>query len=111
MNELLGVNAAQGGAAAIVVLVVLLILLGRLVPRSVLEDVRADRDARLAEIAQERDTWRDAHKESESARQVAQDQVGELLELSRTADHLLRSLPHPEGVTDDLDRLPPPSSA
>ena len=108
MNELLGVNAAQGGAAAIVVLVVLLILLGRLVPRSVLEDVRADRDARLAEIAQERDTWRDAHKESESARQVAQDQVGELLELSRTADHLLRSLPHPEGVTDELDRLPPP---
>jgi F0F1-type ATP synthase membrane subunit b/b' len=92
VNELLGINVAQGGAAALVTLVVLLILLGRLVPRSVLQDVRADRDARIAEIAAERDTWRDAHKESESARMDAQSQVGELLELSRTADHVLRSL-------------------
>jgi F0F1-type ATP synthase membrane subunit b/b' len=92
VNELLGINVAQGGAAALVTLVVLLILLGRLVPRSVLQDVRADRDARIAEIAAERDTWRDAHKESEAARIDAQSQVGELLELSRTADHVLRSL-------------------
>lgn len=92
MNELLGINVAQGGAAALVTLVVLLILLGRLVPRSVLQDVRADRDARLAEIAAERDTWRDAHRESESARVEAQAQVGELLELSRTADHVLRAI-------------------
>lgn len=92
MNELLGIDVAQGGAAALVALVVLLILLGRLVPRSVLQDVRSDRDARLAEISAERDTWRDAHKESEAARIEAQAQVGELLELSRTADHVLRSL-------------------
>ncbi|MEW2402116.1 hypothetical protein [Streptomyces sp. NPDC046862] len=92
MNELLGVNVAQGGAAALVTLVVLLILLGKLVPRSVLEDVRADRDARIAEVLAERDTWRDAHRESEAARVEAQSQVGELLELSRTADHVLRSL-------------------
>lgn len=92
MNELMGIDVAQGGAAALVTLVVLLILLGRLVPRSVLQDVRADRDARIAEIAAERDTWRDAHKESEAARIDAQSQVGELLELSRTADHVLRSL-------------------
>ncbi|MGV9891752.1 hypothetical protein [Streptomyces sp. NPDC003395] len=92
MSELLGVNVASGGAAALVTLVVLLILLGKLVPRSVLEDVRADRDARLAELAAERDTWRDAHRESEAARVEAQAQVGELLELSRTADHVLRSI-------------------
>ncbi|MDX3527126.1 hypothetical protein P1P75_11900 [Streptomyces sp. ID05-39B] len=92
MNELLGVNIAEGGAAALVTLVVLLIFLGRLVPRSVLEDVRKDRDARVAEILAERDTWRDAHRESERARMEAQSQVGELLELSRTADHVLRAI-------------------
>jgi F0F1-type ATP synthase membrane subunit b/b' len=92
VNELLGVGVAQGGAAAIVTLVVLLILLGRLVPRSVLEDVRKDRDARVAEVIAERDTWRAAHRESEAARIEAQNQVGELLELSRTADRVLRAI-------------------
>jgi F0F1-type ATP synthase membrane subunit b/b' len=103
VTELLGVNVAEGGAAAIVTFVVLLILLGRLVPRSVLEDVRkdrdarvaeaiADRDARIAEAHAERDTWRDAHKESEAARIEAQSQVGELIELSRTSAHVLRAL-------------------
>lgn len=92
MNELLGINVAQGGAVALVTLVVLLIFFGKLVPRSVLEDVRQDRDARIAEALAERDTWRDAHKESETARIEAQNQVGELLELSRTADHVLRAL-------------------
>ena len=92
MSELLGVNVAQGGAAAIVILVVLLIIRGNLVPRSVLEDVRKDRDARVAQIIAERDTWREAHRQSEAARIEAQNQVGELLELSRTADHVLRAL-------------------
>ncbi|NUS25013.1 MAG: hypothetical protein HOV92_12430 [Streptomyces sp.] len=92
MSELLGVNVAQGGAIGLLSLVVLLILLGRLVPRSVLEDVRKDRNDRIAEVVAERDTWREAHRVSESARIEAQAQVGELLELSRTADHVLRTL-------------------
>lgn len=92
MNDLLGVSIAQGGAAALVTLVVLLILRGALVPRSVLEDVRKDRDSRVAEVLAERDTWRDAHRESEAARMESQAQVGELLELSRTADHVLRAI-------------------
>jgi hypothetical protein len=92
VGELMGINVAQGGAVAILAVVVLFIVRGSLVPRSVLEDVRKDRDARVAEILAERDTWRDAHRESERARVEAQSQVGELLELSRTADHVLRSL-------------------
>ncbi|NUS82774.1 MAG: hypothetical protein HOY75_08470 [Streptomyces sp.] len=99
MSEMFGIKIAEVGPASIVVFVVLLILLGRLVPRSVLEDVRKDRDARVAEVLAERDTWRDAHRESEAARIEAQAQVGELLELSRTADHVLRSLR--EGVHGD----------
>ena len=92
MTELLGVNVASGGAVALVTLVVLLIFFGKLVPRSVLEDVRKDRNDRIAEVVAERDTWREAHRMSEAARIEAQSQVGELLELSRTADHVLRSI-------------------
>lgn len=93
MNEVSGVSILmQGGAWTIVTLVVLLILRGNLVSRAVLEDVRKDRDARVAEILAEKNTWREAHRESEAARLEAQSQVGELLELSRTADHVLRSL-------------------
>ena len=92
MNELLGIDVAQGGAVALVTLVVLLIFFGKLVPRRIVDDVRSDRNDRIAELAAERDTWRNAYVESEKARLESQNQVGELLELSRTADHVLRSL-------------------
>ncbi len=93
MNELTAVGVLlPGGAGAIVTLIVLLILRGNLVARSVLEDVRKDRDARVAELVAERNAWREAHRESEVARIEAQSQVGELLELSRLADHVLRAI-------------------
>lgn len=109
MSELLGVNVAQGGAAAILALVVLFILLGRLVPRSVLEDVRKDRDDRVAEIRAEKNTWQAAHRESEAARIEAQNQVGELLELSRTADRVLRAI-RGEVPGDAMDEVAAPPS-
>lgn len=93
MNELSAIGVLlPGGAGALVTLIVLLILRGNLVSRAVLEDVRKDRDARVAELAAERNAWREAHKESEAARIEAQNQVGELLELSRVADHVLRAI-------------------
>lgn len=93
MSELSGAGILlQGGAWAIVTLIVLLILRGKLVSRSVLDDVRQDRDARVAEAIAEKNTWREAHQQSEAARMEAQAQVGELLELSRTADHVLRAI-------------------
>ena len=92
MSEL-GVNALiQGGAWSIVTLVVLLVLRGNLVSRAVLEDVRKDRNERLAELTADRDKWRDAYLESEKGRMEAQAQAGELLELSRTAAHALVSI-------------------
>jgi hypothetical protein len=106
-SELTGIGLVQGGAAAVLVLVALMVFTGRLVPRSVLEDVRKDRDARLAELAAERDSWRAAHSLSEEARHIDQDSVRELLEVARTTDHVMRALPSPrpvaEGVTDALD--------
>lgn len=115
MSELLsGVDITQGGAVAILAIVALLVFMGRIVPRRYLEDLRADRDARLREIAAERDMWRDAHRKSEEERHVAQGQVGQLLELSRTASHVLMALPQPgQGVTagapvDATTTAPPP---
>lgn len=90
MNELFGFNPTNLGAAGLLVLVVLLILTGRLVPRSTLLDMR-----------DERDTWRSAHAESEAARQAEREQVTELLELSRTAGHVLTSLPRAKEVGGD----------
>ncbi|RIH58098.1 hypothetical protein D3C59_37345 [Streptomyces sp. SHP22-7] len=77
MNDLSAVNVLlPGGAGAIVTLIVAAHLLkGHLVARSVLEDVRKDRDDRIAELVKDRDMWRDAHKESEVARIEAQNQA------------------------------------
>ncbi|MBJ6623636.1 hypothetical protein [Streptomyces sp. DHE17-7] len=82
MTELFGINPVQGGATGLVILVVVMILTGRLVPRSYLEDARADRDY-----------WRAAHTEEVSARQAERDLTNELLEVAQTADRVLMSLP------------------
>lgn len=97
----MGFSVLQGGAAGLVVLIVILVLRGHLVPRSVLRDVRADRDLRIAEIMHERDTWRAAYETSEAGRHLAEEQNRELLELSRTATHFLTALPsaNHQGVT------------
>ncbi|MGW4810566.1 hypothetical protein ACWEPB_02825 [Kitasatospora cineracea] len=84
MDELAGLGMIQGGAVGLVALIVLMVLRGLLVPRRLYEDMR-----------EERDRWRAAHEVSEEARHEAQDQAGELLELSRTAIPLLRALPSP----------------
>ncbi|MEZ7005657.1 hypothetical protein [Streptomyces sp. AD55] len=110
MNELSSVSVLlPGGAGAIVTLIVLLILRGNLVSRAVLEDVRKDRDARVAELLEERDAWREAHRESEAARIEAQKQVSELLELSRIADHVLRAIRGevPRDAMDSTVAAPP----
>jgi hypothetical protein len=90
VSEIFGFSPTDLGAAGLLVLVVLLILTGRLVPRSTLLDMR-----------EERDTWRAAHTESEAARQAEREQVTELLELSRTAGHVLTSLPRAREVVAD----------
>jgi hypothetical protein len=92
----------QGGATAVLVVVILLILAGRLVPRRVVSDIRSDRDDRIAEMREEVLTWRTAYETSEKAREVIQNQFGELLELARTTDQFIRAIsvhPSPERRT------------
>lgn len=100
----------QGGAVGILALVALMVFTGKLVARSVLKDVREDRDARLGEMKERLDemrtinnTWHEAYLKSEAARLEATAQVSQLLTMGRIAEALLRALPHP-------DDTPPPQS-
>ena len=76
-----------GGLLFIVFLPYIQMARGKLVPRSTLEDERADRD-----------DWREAHRTSEQVREVQTAQLAELLELSRTTNSIIRALPRPENL-------------
>jgi hypothetical protein len=82
--------AIESGAAGILLLTVIGILTGRLVPRRSLDDVRADRDARLAEWSRQVDQWRDAYQLECRARQELAAQVDELLEVARATDRMVQ---------------------
>lgn len=100
MGEVLAqVNVAQVGASGILAFLVLLVLLGRLVPRKTLEDLRADKNEQLAATRAERDTWKQAALDEAATCRALQAQNGELLELARTAGHVLTSLPTGQEVT------------
>ena len=102
MGELLGIPGAvlvQGGAAGALAFVVLAIVTGRLVPRRVVEDVRADRDARLADrdtaMAAEKargDEWRAASLAQDARNDLLTQHVEQLLESSRTTNALLEGM-------------------
>lgn len=91
MTELFGINPVQGGATGLIVLVVVMVLTGRLVPRAYLEDARADRDY-----------WRTAHTAEVAARQAERSLTNELLEVARTADHVLASLPRTGATREEV---------
>jgi hypothetical protein len=69
---------------------------GKLVARRVLDDVRKDRDDRLAEMRSIMATWQQAYLTSEESRQASIRHVSQLLETSRIAEALLRAMPHPD---------------
>lgn len=100
MGEVWGqISITQGGAAALLAVFVLLVLLGRLVPLRTLEARLKDRDEQLQAERAEKNTWRATAERESAARLALQAQNGELLELARTAGHVLTALPTPTGVT------------
>lgn len=64
----------------LLLLVVILILTGRLVTRRVLQDVRADRDVRVAEAYATAAVWRQAYEVSEQARAESLETIACLIE-------------------------------
>lgn len=97
-----------GSATALLGLVLLMVLLGKLVPRSALEDAREDvkqaredRDKRLEEKNREVELWRSAFINEVGTTRELSSQVTQLMEVARTADHVLRSLPTGDGAPND----------
>ncbi len=87
-------------AAGILAMTVLGILRGWLVPRKVLEEARADREARLSDMRAQVDDWKAAFQAADARATVLAGQVGELLELARATDEFVRALgARPRGAT------------
>jgi hypothetical protein len=74
---------------ALLLVAVLFIMTGRLVPKSVLKQVRDDRDERVKEAAAQTAEWREAHRLSELARETNAETFREALEVARTANAAL----------------------
>lgn len=82
----------QGGAASVLLLIGILIVLGFLPSRREVRDIRADRDARLAEEKARGDEWRAAARAQDERNDVLAGQLVELLDVGRTTNALIEGL-------------------
>lgn len=90
-----GLNVGDIGAGALVVLGVLSLMRGWLVPRSVVRDLRADRDSRIGELAGERDDWKRTCTVLTDTTRIQAAQIDELTESARVQEAMMRALPQP----------------
>ena len=83
----------QIGPSGVVILIVGMILWGRLIPKSTADQRMAETLLQLEQAKQDRDMWKAAYfSEARTTGQLA-GQVNTLMEVGRTADHVIRSLP------------------
>ncbi|GAA2308734.1 hypothetical protein GCM10010149_68570 [Nonomuraea roseoviolacea subsp. roseoviolacea] len=86
----------QGGAVVVLFAVLWLVFTGRLVPRSTLDDVRADWDARVAEAAEDPEAWKQLYvaecQTHQLTRQAHAQKIGAALAVR--AQPLLAAQPH-----------------
>jgi len=79
---------------AVLLLIVLLIVIGFIrgwIRTAIaIQEVRADRDARLADSQQQTADWREAHRLSETAREKQAEALRESLEVARAAEDALK---------------------
>jgi hypothetical protein len=91
MDELAGLLetwAPGAGIAGLITLFVLLIFTGKLIPRTFVDSLIADKDKQIAAV------W-EAYEAERTARVELGAQVGEMLEQGRTTIHLLREIQRP----------------
>lgn len=107
MFELLGVpinlvNLGGWGAFTTLAWVVLRgFLKGDIRTRREVDEIRADRDVRLAE----RDQWREAWKERGVTLRAKDRQLDQLLRVGEVSTKILTALPHVEDDVPDADSL------
>lgn len=93
MGELLGaIPLGDVSIFGILALAIMLILTGRLVPRSTVDQIREDRDRALTISEKRGDDWKGVAETWQSIGQEQSGQLGQLLELAKTNDHLIRSI-------------------
>lgn len=93
MTSIFGFTPQQLTVSSVLLLVVVLVIGGFLVPRRTLNDVRADRDARVKELSDERDEWKAAYFAADRTSREAIGQAQALLEVSRTSESVIRAIP------------------
>lgn len=81
----------QIALGALVTIMVISILRGWVVPRSVLIDRMADKDARIAALEKERDDWHTAHDVSEAGRAELKSQNGDLIRSAEIPNRFMES--------------------
>lgn len=75
---------------SVILLLVLGFMRGDIRPNRAIKEVRADRDARLADKDQQIATWREAHRLSEEARGKSEAASREALEVAKAAEEALK---------------------
>lgn len=87
-----GLPGDQIALGALVTAMVLSVLLGRVVPKSVMDARMADKDREIANLAKERDDWKTAHDKSEAGRAELKDQNSALIRGAETTNRLMESM-------------------
>src|SRR3954464_6176501 len=81
------------GLLAVVLTGLRAIVSGALVPRSTLDVLTAQWEARLAESHHREEQWREAYRTEAEAGDVRDGQIARLMTYAETADRVLQSLP------------------
>lgn len=82
----------QIALGALVTFMVISLLRGWVVPRSVLVDRMADKDAQITALAKERDDWHTAHDVSEAGRAELKSQNGELIKSAEISNRFMETM-------------------
>lgn len=73
-------------------LTIFMILTGRLLPSRIVQQIREDREERVAEVKEREETWRAAYQVSELARDKEADFRNTFIEVAKTMNTLLVAL-------------------
>lgn len=83
----------QISAGVLVFIVVVLVLTGQLVPRRQLEDLREDREMRVAALERQAQIWQGAYESAVLSRRTSDVHVTQLMETARVAKDMLQAIP------------------
>lgn len=90
---------------SLLLLVVVFFMLGWIRPRSAITEVRQSYEVLVAELRQDRDSWREAHRVSEEVRVTQREAIRDALEVAKLSQESMRDVRLASAVSD-RDRRP-----